>query len=823
MPRWSPAELVLHQVPAPLGTIQDLLDRIRVAGNSSWGILITFTTDTVIGSLTMVSHHLPDVAQRWRNLLGEEAFRPDRTVPFLQDVRHDAPAVFVTAERDPDHLPSLLAASSPFTHIADLRDTGNWSKSPLLFPAPISSVPASPFAKVAVLLASDGDRNCVASTLMEELAVAVNATASVAAIQQEATYQDLAAKIAHLEQRNFEHEPLTSFGMSLSYITELLALAVDATGSSVGAVYALGQKNSLDLVTSTDSPLFPEFLPFTTDSKRTSIPVHVQQTGQSLVVNDADKVHISAALTTRYAPITTGTHTLASACSPITLAQSQSPATRIGVLYVEKLSGAPRAYYSAHELALLRNGALRIAAQVNHGRLLSVSTRLASLTDESNAPVDLLAKGSLIRREEVLERLPRGVPMDLVLDTERIEQLLEELLTLTVSQSVTLRLLSYDQRSMVRTVLVPRTRSNDEAPSIPLTTMATSVVAWVGRYGRLVYIPNVDSRSSYSPYPGLRSVLRARPGTKSEVCVPIKIGGRLVGCINLESRYSHAYAAHLALLEAYSSVVGTSLLLNRRRGEAAVSSIVRLEQNTYHRVTGWADQIKNAIETVRLRDDAGALYPAGVNQSRLPEGHDAMAGVAATIDDAARAADMILEEMRSGIGALFDPSVSDVSLLEMATQAVFDEGIDNTVVRINPELANFYFPSAYVAPIGMALSEMSRNAAIHLADMSALLEEEDRSNAAVITIRGRETVLGGERFLNVTVSSPIEVAVDDTLCAQLFKLPLFESDRPHLGASLVGIWLRAIGGDAFVSRPGPGTFATTMSVPLRWGPERRGG
>jgi PAS domain S-box-containing protein len=65
--------------------------------------------------------------------------------------------------------------------------------------------------------------------------------------------------------------------------------------------------------------------------------------------------------------------------------------------------------------------------------------------------------------------------------------------------------------------------------------MESGIIGWVCSHGKLVNTGNVSADPHY---------IESVSGTKSELCVPLRIGGRTIGCINVESRQENAFSEH---------------------------------------------------------------------------------------------------------------------------------------------------------------------------------------------------------------------------------------------------------------------------------------
>jgi serine phosphatase RsbU (regulator of sigma subunit) len=94
------------------------------------------------------------------------------------------------------------------------------------------------------------------------------------------------------------------------------------------------------------------------------------------------------------------------------------------------------------------------------------------------------------------------------------------------------------------------------------------LVGWVARTGEAVVVPDVTQDGRY---------LLSRRATRSEMVVPLKSGGRVIGVFNLESDRPAAYSPHdLELLATFANQAGAAV--DRARMLAEGEAAKRLEQ-----------------------------------------------------------------------------------------------------------------------------------------------------------------------------------------------------------------------------------------------------
>lgn len=90
-------------------------------------------------------------------------------------------------------------------------------------------------------------------------------------------------------------------------------------------------------------------------------------------------------------------------------------------------------------------------------------------------------------------------------------------------------------------------------PALTLRDAPHSAVAWVARHGETLYLPDVNQDERY-----LRTA--ELPASQSELAIPLKFAGNVLGVLNLEADHLDAFPADdIAVLESVASTVAVSL------------------------------------------------------------------------------------------------------------------------------------------------------------------------------------------------------------------------------------------------------------------------
>jgi sigma-B regulation protein RsbU (phosphoserine phosphatase) len=126
------------------------------------------------------------------------------------------------------------------------------------------------------------------------------------------------------------------------------------------------------------------------------------------------------------------------------------------------------------------------------------------------------------------------------------------------------------------------------------------IVGWVAKTGEPVIVPDVKRDPRY---------VTARPGTRSELATPLRVGGRILGVFNLESDLDDAYhEGHLELLSAFAAQAALAIERAQLMGD-------RVEQRRLEKELAIAREIQasflpTAAPAVPGFDLAGATMPA---------------------------------------------------------------------------------------------------------------------------------------------------------------------------------------------------------------------
>jgi GAF domain-containing protein len=466
---------------------------------------------------------------------------------------------------------------------------------------------------------------------------------------------------------------------------------------------------------------------------------------------------------------------------PGPLASPQAPA--IGVLTVAKLA-APLTPYGAHELAVLRNGALRlalIATTTNTTRAARMFFRISSRGGRTT-PVPTSAA---VAAESRSDTPPLVLPDDIRTAFPALHDALTTIAEVTRSHSATFRASLPDPSctaphgtALVRVAAYPQALL--EATTLRSQRHEEGGVNWrVALTGSLENVPDVAKLEG-------KDYRRHRPNTKSELCVPVYVEDRVVGVMNLESPVAHAYDAHVDIAQATAEHVGLAIA-NARLALASVLQEHAIEViRRAHHLTHKPEDLKRLAARVP-RDVAGEL-----------------AAIAASLDAETAT-------LRRAPAPDLDllPAECDTTLPGLVRVAVEAAELSFCEIRVDgSEWAPH--PPDVAGPVLKALADILHNAREHRA-----------RGAELVILHCRHGTWGGSADDVLELRATPDVVLNPEIAINVYRCPLQfgfdETDdslaEPRLGAYLAGLHLRRVGGDAHLCYTSGHDVRCTVSLP----------
>jgi GAF domain-containing protein len=749
--------------------ISERVGAVRQAADAHAALLIAWRGRTLFHSLLTLETRDPADGRHLRQQLFASPFQPGAADPPW--------AEFDPVASDPKWLLDRLAATPPFNAIASLladtearviRKTPRTEQSLRtgITPASILVLIMRPRIDVESRLQDEA---------AEDLLLMVNASAPAvvqgnlaAEHRVEEALAGIAADVQDSASSQASVQP--EWSMLHDLPQTVLEIALKLAAASVGNVYLEGRDTEeLELAGAVGNERPYQRIDVT---DRRSVVAWVYRRRRPLVINDIrDFQRMYPA--ERYLSVTGGQATpYAELAVPIF---QSSPARAhdsvIGVINVEKARRADgtgdAGFFTYRDLAMLRSAASQLSLWRSHALLTTFSRSLARLTRRST--VTTRDRPSALPAQE----LGTDVPVDALGARDTILDTLRSVYEVTRSHSATVRLISPDQRGLVRFAAYPRDRAHDPHGRIGLLDPA-SVNAWVARHGRECYVGNFKAPKPFAAFPGLQGALAVRERTQSELCLPIFVSGRLVGVLNLESAHRDAYDDALEMARAIVEQVGLALAQARRDVEQGVYSLSIATTANLHQVYRHVG---------RLRDRAVAD----------PD----LADIAGAIENAVDAEPLMAE----------DP-IDTAELVQTILSRLNFENIFH--VAGQPPVRVTHSGQAALI-LRVAFEELFRNA--HRAAVKKSLRGG--------YVRWGEHTIGGRRYLSARIGNPLARRLHPAE-AVLFRAPVrYRSGRQHIGAFMSAALVRSLGGEIWVAHAEPPDFVARVDLPIAATTEER--
>ncbi|MGH8897388.1 MAG: GAF domain-containing protein [Egibacteraceae bacterium] len=433
------------------------------------------------------------------------------------------------------------------------------------------------------------------------------------------------------------------------------------------------------------------------------------------------------------------------------LAGPNSPA--VGALSVFRDSS--ESVYSGYDLSLLRNIALRLALLRTTGATARIADAITAMRTQAGHVQ--LADTSVAASALGGSALPR----DIAAAVERFREPLEQLAHSTNSHSVTVRIALPSAETsashglaLVRVAAYPRSRMTEDP--YPAQQESDGGINWiVMRNGAPEYVRRAR---------GDERVLAFRPGTASELCVPVRVEGALIGVLNLESTVIENYTVALPLILAFSAALGRTL------ADAAAAQTQRI--------------IDRAALTMSKRHDIDN-YLTEFERSILRHGpNERLRADFETFSERVRGA---LAEIRQPPST---PAVSEMSLSEILDKALVDlDMITELPETRDSDLLNRRLNAQDGQALSLAFRNVFRNLINHTAPTMAASDGHP-----LRSIYFSNTVLDGRRQSVVIIENYSDEYISTDRAMELYRYPLVgNSGELRLGAFLAGLNARRAG------------------------------
>jgi GAF domain-containing protein len=807
--RWHPSDFIVHGRYCGSHHIVEELEDLRAAWGAKALVLVVFREDTFFRPLLRLAHEDGERLEELQECLTAEMTfeRPSRehsddggpraTAELLGSV----PRAALGLEDVPPVFLSRLEQTTP-------RNVDD--------PRPPVSRPAS-----FHVIAFGGNPPAPDSSALERLQLMVNSSAPVIAHRELEAQTDLRKSLTATEHTWHERRsgalrasdpeiaPPEGGSEELAppdepgdpedgYEEMLLDLALKTTRSSVGNIYLASRDGqSLSLVAQRGNEhAIAELVPDEEKGKPGNPKVlpgvvgRVYARGRALIINDIQDYeransHVKFLSVLRdprlrpYAelavPIEQGP--FASSVPPLSAPPKSEP---IGVINVERVWPRDSAAgdFTPTDLATLQTIALLYALR-----------RAGSLTAFSADSLAWLTEATALTPPNTSWADPpddplSDIPIDMRSAQSTLAYIAKRIYELTRSTSVTIRVVTPDQLELTRFVTEPEERLLDDHKTIRIDA-PDSVNAWVARTGTPCYIPNMLDHPTRL-FPGLGGVIeiQQRDGIRSELCLPIKAHGRLVGTLNLESQHRSDYPDDVAaVVGALAQQVGLAISQSRRNDERRLFSFQARQASQAHRVLKRIDDLEGLLKTnEQLREtkfgEELSRVIASIREASDPE-------LAKPFD---------VEPVEDGVALARE--LIDGLLAKPGYRGHLNvRGLPPDDMKV-PELVGQILTLAVDELLRNALKVVSRNSRLPF-----------KAN-----IRFEEIHRAGRPYLRVEIANPITAPLPAKTERRLYRGPI-RSDRTHIGAFVVGSFVRSVGGEVYVNENGPDYFGVRMELP----------
>ncbi len=378
----------------------------------------------------------------------------------------------------------------------------------------------------------------------------------------------------------------------------------------------------------------------------------------------------------------------------------------------------------------------------------------------------------------------------------RINELLRNIYTFTNSCSVTLRLLSVEEKDLIRFAAYPEERIADKDRNIRIKnyiirqedeTHINSVNVWVLEKGRQCYMGNINIFNSKEEkhqqyyhqikdsYENLSKFLSSRAKVVSTICLPVFVDGKIIGTLNLESRYEYEYYEEQYLISIAVQKIANIIRMARKRVEQKIISINAKSILYSHEL------IKCARKLTELKYDDKK------------------------IDEVIETLLQVTKQDKVNIYSNYEAQ----SMYDEISRILEKQGISNKYWSIEGysvfELKNLQPKNEVAYQIIICFREIINNFKKQILNMTG-----GRLNIYT-TSNCRH---GGRKYYKFFFKSTYSEDIDNT--DDVYKIPIEKTDRYHIGAFICGAIIRGLGGDMFSYKKevrNQNYFITVMSLP----------
>jgi GAF domain-containing protein len=820
---WTPSDFALMGRFCPIDELKRALELARLKTDAKGAVLLVADESAVLGTLSLclpdgdpnfaALAHLLRRGERLRTGGWARKMTKKRRSSLPELIRTSIPARGRTRERFPETAEDLLRVVAELARRNEMEDVGEWldQTHSRWVPARVPTAARGARMSTAVLLLeprlhkeaeSDGTAVVVIDDDILRLTECVNGT-----VQASVRRDDLIMRRLDFKLSSSLSEADVDFA---KFASGLLEMAVYGSNSEAGACYLIDPASQAMTLQAVYMPQhlrafwqFAERLP--ADGGYAALAC----AGEGQAIQLPPGLLAKPGLKPTCMPRDESAEPILELATPMPGPLGSPSAPAIGAMTLVKLGTGPHPF-GAYEVALARNGALRLA-------LISATTKAEQAArifttmsrDATHLRRDSLATDMMLRaRRQASDseaRMCRNLPDDLEVVLPVIQNVLEHLAQVTQSETVTFRAALPDPLasephgvSLVRIATFPAGLA-DEVEHEVQRDDGTGINWKVACEGTLTYESDVHERRAQSRAPDAPDNQEARRGyvehhrkTHSELCVPVFVEDRVVGVVNLESPVVHAYDSQIDVCQALAEHVGTAIANAR----LVLAGVLQAEARDILRKS---HDLSHAHED--LRKIASAASPMVARK------------IETEADRIQREAESLLtfsvdprQEVTLEGGTTF-PNLVNVArgqcLLEF--DSLIDHGAD---WRQHPP----HVADLVVKSLVDILDNARRNRAPDHPSITLELDQCEWGGQPQDTLTVRiqvEHKLRPSRAVNVyrCPLSNIEIQYDES------REPLRLVDSPQLGAYLAGTHARRAGGDVHLTYGSGNEARVVFSVP----------
>jgi GAF domain-containing protein len=446
---------------------------------------------------------------------------------------------------------------------------------------------------------------------------------------------------------------------------------------------------------------------------------------------------------------------------PITIQEDPLHRPRvIGVLNLEKKRGI----YGLDDLMIARTLAQHFCLRRLEILSSKANESVGALTmahAESRLPLLAAVAGIRSGNHPELQGDTNRWPIEFEVCRGEIQQALRTLYEITTCTHVTVRLLNSAGSALHRFAEHPAGFGKPGLEVISLRRTQSSVNAWVAAHAKPCYIPNVDNKVAFRSFSGLKAATKSFDSLKSEYCAPIVLQGRVIGTIDLESKFVDAFGGDVRAVDTLVKQVSLALRSAQRAFEHELILANSASNLSVHEILKCSDQ----IETIKASAPSRSSLKKQLShvQTRLLN---------------------VVERIRSA--PLDNPRANGITLSDLVTSTCSAHHVSGWCKLRENHLGHLIVDPTAAHYIALSLGEILDNA------FKALSRVREAELGIWIDVNRHCS----RSYVSITVTNPLQVGQTLPIYVErrLFRVP-FNTDRWHLGAYLAGLGIRSLGGD----------------------------